>query len=79
MGICYFGGEGVREDKEEAVKWFRKAAEQGIAEAQFQLGNCYFNGEGVREDKTEALKWFRKAAEQGYVMAADILNVIDVL
>ena len=48
----------------EAVKWFRKAAEQNYAEAQYILGVCYEQGEGVAKDQVEAVKWYRKAAEQ---------------
>lgn len=33
QGLCYYKGEGVAQDHEEAVKWFRKAAEQGHANA----------------------------------------------
>jgi len=47
------------------VKWFRKAAEQGFARAQYSLGLCYYDGEGVTKDAAEAVKWFRKAAETG--------------
>jgi hypothetical protein len=43
----------------------RKAAEQGDADAQCNLGHCYDNGKGVTQNYTEAVKWFRKAAEQG--------------
>jgi TPR repeat protein len=44
----------------------RKAAEQGHAGAQFNLGlNVCLGGEGVPEDDAEAVKWYRKAAEQG--------------
>jgi len=49
----------------EAVKWFRKAAEQGFVDAQMNLGVCYGKGEGVEKDEAEAVKWWRKAAEQG--------------
>jgi TPR repeat protein len=56
-------------DYAEAVKWYRKAAEQGNAIAQFSLGNKYLNGEGVSQDYAEAVKWYRKAAEQGYARA----------
>ena len=49
----------------EAVKWYRKAADQGDAIAQYQLGRCYYNGEGVQQDYAEAIKLYRKAAEQG--------------
>ena len=40
-------------------------AEQGVAEAQFNLGLMYYNGQGVRQDYAEAVRWYRKAAEQG--------------
>ena len=61
----YDNGRGVLEDDKEAVKWYRKAAEQGYAAAQFNLGNMYANGKGIPEDDKEAVKWYRKAAEQG--------------
>ena len=57
--------ECVEEILSEAVDWFRKAAEQGLAEAQFYLGKCYENGEGVEQNLTAATKWYRNAAEQG--------------
>ena len=59
---------------EEAVKWYRKAAEQGLAEAQNSLGDCYYNGDGVSEDEEEAVKWYRKAAEQGLAEAQNSLG-----
>ncbi len=49
----------------EAVNWFRKAAEQGNADAQSNLGLMYHKGHGVETDDTEAARWFQKAAEQG--------------
>lgn len=54
---------------EEAVKWFRKAAENGYADAQNRLGVRYSKGEGVIQDEEEALIWFVKAAEQGHSKA----------
>ena len=52
-----------------AVKWFRKAADQGNAEAQYELGELYndgFNLIGGTVNENEAVKWYRKAAEQGH-------------
>jgi TPR repeat protein len=49
----------------EAAAWFRKAAEQGVARAQFHLGFCYECGEGVQRDKGQAAIWYRRAADQG--------------
>ncbi len=54
---------------EEAVKWYRRAAEQGNATAQCNLGYCYDNGQGVEQNLEEAVKWYRKAAEQGNATA----------
>ncbi len=70
LGVRYDqGGEGVAKDQVEAVKWYRKAAEQNLARAQEQLGICYGKGEGVAKDKVEAVKWYRKAAEQNFAEA----------
>ena len=60
---------------EERAEQWRKAAEQGDAEAQYELGHCYHYGYGVTEDKTEAVKWYRMAAEQGHVYAQCWLGV----
>jgi len=51
------------------VQWWRRAAEAGFAEAQFNLGKCYENGEGIEKNHEEAVKWYRKAADQGIVKA----------
>ena len=56
------------------MKWFRKAAEQGIAEAQFILGMRYAAGRGVRQDYAEAIKWYRKSAEQGFARSEKMLK-----
>jgi TPR repeat protein len=62
--------------KDDAVveKWYRKAAEQGLAEAQNNLGLMCVLGRGVSQDDAEAVKWFRKAAEQGYGPAQNNLG-----
>jgi len=43
----YRFGQSVSKDEAEAARWFRKAAEQKNALAQFNLGVAYTNGEGV--------------------------------
>ena len=62
-------GEGVEKSYQEAVKWYRKAAEQGNAMAQAGLAACYYDGIGVEKNGQEAVKWYRKAAEQGNAVA----------
>ena len=69
LGVCYRDGQGVDKDYVEAVKWYRKAAEQNVAEAQYSLGLCYANGRGVEKDDVEAARWTRKAAEQNLAQA----------
>ena len=61
-------------DYHQAAKLYRKAAEQGDAEAQNTLGVMYARGEGVSQDNAEAVKWYRKAAERGHVVAQDNLG-----
>jgi tRNA nucleotidyltransferase/poly(A) polymerase len=70
IGARYYEGIGVEKDKVEAVKWFRRAAEEeGHVTAQFRLAVCYELGEGVNQDKAEVVKWFQRASEQGHVIA----------
>lgn len=54
---------------QEAVRIWRPLAEQGMMDAQFNLGAMYNNGVGVEQDMATAVRWYRKAAEQGYAVA----------
>jgi TPR repeat protein len=75
LGLIYNNNyNGVPQDFTEAVKWFRKAADQGYAKAQALLGSMYFLGHGVPQDNTEAVKWFRMAADQGEADAQAVLG-----
>ena len=65
----YYGRNGKPQDYGEAVRWYRKAAAQGYASAQYNLGVSYANGQGVPQDYGEAVKWWRKVAAQGYAKA----------
>lgn len=53
------------QDDTEAVRLYRLAADQGIAEAQGNLAWMYSEGRGVPKDDAEAVRFFRLAAEQG--------------
>ena len=59
-----------------AASYFRKAADQGFAEAQNNLGVLYANGDGVKKDPKEARKWFDKAAAQGHPGAQRNLEML---
>ena len=43
LGLCYEHGKEWR-NRVEAAKWYRKAAEQNDADAQYNLGMCYERG-----------------------------------
>jgi flagellar biosynthesis GTPase FlhF len=74
LGFMYERGDGVKQDYEEAIKWYRKAAEQGHSGSQNNLGNIYELGKGVPKDYAEAVRWYRKAAEQGEALAQSNLG-----
>jgi len=51
------------------MSWYRKAADQGNAVAQTDIGDLYLNGRGVAQDFAQAMTWYRKAADQGNAVA----------
>jgi hypothetical protein len=58
-------GQGVPQDDAVAASWYRKAADQGDAHSQLNLGLMYDKGQGVPQDHAAAVSWYRKAADQG--------------
>lgn len=60
----------------EAFEPFHKSANQGHADAQFNLGVFYFKGQAVTQSYVEAVKWFLKSANQEHADAQFNLGVI---
>ena len=58
------------------MREYRKAAEQGDAAAQYNLGLMYANGRGVPQDYVEAHKWLNLAATQGIKPAFENRNLV---
>ena len=78
LGLNYLKGNDsldIDMDKEKGIALIRRSAEQGYADAQFNLGLAYYRGEGVSQDYTQAVSWYRKAAEQGVAAAQYNLGV----
>lgn len=70
LGLVYYrGGLHIQKNYAEAVKWTRRAAEQGFSRAQNNLGVMYEYGEGVAQDTVEAYKWYTLAAAQDHEYA----------
>ena len=53
----------MAQDQAQAAEWYRKAAEQGLARAAYNLGSMYAMGQGVGRDQAEAYFWLGVAAE----------------
>ena len=58
----YANGQSVPKDFTQAVYWYKKAAEQGLPDAQYKLADLYLNGRGVPKDYTQALHLYKKSS-----------------
>ena len=65
-----------RGDYATALREWKPLAEQGNADAQFNLGLMYRKGEGVLQDYKTAMKWYKLAAEQGHASAQTNLGTM---
>ena len=75
-GWLYENGQGVPKDLAKAAELYQKAADQGSADAQNNLGVLYANGQGVPKDLRKAAELYQKAADQGYANAQNNLGVL---
>ena len=75
----YANGRGVPHDDREAARWLRLAADQGDADAQFNLGGMYERGRGVAQDDREAVRWYLAAHRRlaGAAGAGDEMRQVD--
>ena len=72
LGVAYR----LEENYTQAIEWYTKSANQGLAEAQYNLGVMYYNGQGVKRDYPKAFELFTKSANQGYAKAEYNLGVM---
>ncbi len=76
LGSLLLLGQGkLPKDPEQGLSLIHKAADQGLVEAQRQLGLVYSNGfiAGIPQDQAQSIAWYRKAAAQGDAASEDIL------
>jgi TPR repeat protein len=66
-------GDGVGQNESKAVAWYTKAAENGHAEAQFNLGTMVLQGEGVEKNIEKGIWWMEQAVANGYEYSAHVL------
>ena len=67
LGGYYYSLSDQQEDqRKQAIVWWEKAAEQGLALAEYQLGICYNEGDLVERDVKKALDYWRRASSHGF-------------
>ncbi|MDK9697296.1 MAG: peptidoglycan-binding protein [Siculibacillus sp.] len=76
VGMRYAEGRGIAADPKEAAEWYAKAADKGLAPAQYRWAVALEKGIGVPRDSEKAKQWYRKAAEAGNVRAMHNLGVL---
>lgn len=74
--VYFFGLLGVGRDTAEAARHYRKAADTGHTEAQYNLGLMYEEGEGVPRDLSQAARWHGNAAGQAHAGAQFSLGLL---
>ena len=65
-----------KKNYEEALRWYTLAAQQGNAEALYQIGRCYDAGRGVKKNKKMAAAYYLDAQKAGNTQAAPYLQKI---
>ena len=80
LGSLYEDGkQGLGKNLPEAAKWYRKAAEQGYPQAQYNLGLLYEDGKGMTRNYHKATQWYQRAAKKGLSEAQNNLAVLYIL
>lgn len=74
LGYMYAAGKGAPRNYQLSLLYYQKAAEQGLAGAQYNLGLMYLHGLGTEPDKEMARKWIKKSAASGFEPATIALK-----
>ena len=67
----------VKQDYATALYYWRPLAEDGNAEAQYDLGIMYLNGQGVKQDIAEAIKWFSISRDAHFAAAVTAMDQLE--
>ena len=78
MYLCrlYQQSDGELKNADLAYQWCKRAAADGLDEAQFELGVMYLEGVGTEQDDDQALEWIFRASLQGHEQAERLMNEI---
>ena len=73
LGFMYWSGRGTEPDQDKALEWFLPAAEQGIAEAMYNVAKILLDKD-EEKNREEAIQWLVKSSDAGYGAATDMLS-----
>lgn len=84
LARCYYHGDGIKQDVQTALTWWRKAANRNCLQAQYNLGeyhfrddkSCFTDDELNLRDQEEGLKWYNMAAEQNHCPSLNALGYL---
>jgi len=76
LAVAYAQGDGTAKNPQEAGRWFLKAAQLGLADAQFDLAILYERGLGVPQNLTDAYRWYVIAAKSGDKESKDRVDAL---
>ena len=69
IGELFYDGKETEQSYEEAIKWWRLAADANSGYAKYMLGDCYKNGQGVERSYEESVKWYKMAIDNNFIYA----------
>lgn len=75
LGVLYLQPE-FASSRAQSVRWFLRAAADGYANAEHNLGLLYLLGIGVTADREQAIHWFRRASQHGSAPSRANLGVL---
>jgi localization factor PodJL len=76
LAVAYAQGDGTARNPQEAGRWFLKAAQLGLPDAQFDLAILYERGLGVPQNLTDAYRWYVIAAKAGDKESKDRVDAL---
>jgi uncharacterized protein len=78
LGYLYLQGIVVNQDPRQAIAWYTRAAERGLATAEYNLGYLYQTGSdhGIAPDPRAAVHWYEQAAAQEHAEACNNLAIL---
>lgn len=72
--VMLYRGEGMKQNFDEAIKWFEKAANGGVPEAKYNLGLLLLTGHRIKQNVEKSLVLLNEAASLGVAQAAERLG-----